>query len=153
MVSVTTFDVHKFAGDGYAIARKESVHNAYEENDQWSVIRGIGTWADLRFHFDDLPSWMVEEIISNYGSSEDWPGDGEDFESPFSIPDDPDSELDRRVGASMIEDLPDEIFEQFDVVKETTHDGALGFIWDEDLESVITVLRAAGHTVESAPGG
>jgi len=145
---MTKFAIHELAADGYAIAEKHSVDSAYEANDEWKVIAGIMTWTDLRSKFDDLPAWMAEELIRVCGSPEDWPDEGEDFDNPIVIPEDLESELDLRIAASMLEDVPDDILDQFDAEKRTTLDGDLGFIWAEDLERFIEALEAAGHTVE-----
>lgn len=95
-------------------------------------------------------AWMADEIVAAYGNAEDWPDDGEEFDCPISLPDDPGSEIDLEVRASMLDDLPADLFDRFDIIVSTTHDGDLGLIAAEQLDTIVQALEADGHTAVHA---
>jgi hypothetical protein len=147
---VTAFVVHELGGDGYAIASQTSVESAMETAGGYALLGSIFTWGDVRSNFDDLPAWMADEIIGSYGDAEDWPEDSEEFDSPIVVPDDPESDVDLRVRAAMLEELPEDLVDGFDLVVDTTLDGDLGFVDPDQLDAVVAALEAAGHTVTYA---
>ena len=144
---MTSFAVHELGGDGFAIAKQGSVESAVESGDGYYFLSEASTWNDVRSIFDDLPAWMADEIVGAYGDAEAWPDDSEEFDCPIGLPDDSGSEIDRQVRASMLDDLPADLFDRFDILVSTTHDGDLGLIDTEQLDEVVQALEAGGHTV------
>jgi len=144
---MTAFALHELGGDGFAIAKQGSVESALEYGGGYDLLSGASTWSDVRLIFGDLPAWMADEIVVAYGDAEAWPDDSEDFDCPIVLPDDTGSEIDRQIRASMLDDLPADLFDRFDIVVSTIHDGDLGLIAAEQLDTVVQTLEADGHTV------
>ncbi len=68
--------------------------------------------------------------------------------------DDPDTARDLRYRATMLEDLPESVIDEFNCYEESSLDGPLGIVQSEDLSALLARLRELGHEVDDqrSPG-
>jgi|GEM_PF-2538146 hypothetical protein len=78
-----------------------------------------------------------------FSDLEEW-GDDEEFPLVDSI----EMAIDIDLQAAMLDDLPDEIISRFELAYESTLDGALGRVDDDQLEDVKAALEASGYSFE-----
>jgi hypothetical protein len=108
-----------------------------ELEERWAVVRilpfaGIGIGDDAESD-EDAPSY---------------PADDSPFEFHFSG-DDPEMSYEIELRSAMMESLiPEAVFNEFNIVQDTTLDGYLGLISSEDFDAVVARLNRLGFEIQ-----